>query len=870
MVFGKRFNAEKKLKPLLETAASRFHMESNAKSIAAKQKMRLVAEYLAENPQKEEKARIRAEALIRDENLIEAYEILQSDCELLADRIQLIQNSKKVCPPDILLCVSRLLYASNRVGSIAELKEIYGQLEAKYGEKFITKTEANLRNDRIVSKLSVLPQEPNLVTTFLKSLCEECNVNRIPGKNEFSRQQTMIEPTVYNPAGFPIQAKGQRDMIKHRSSNTHTTWGNHSNPHVSSCSILMQTYSTPIESVRSYPATSEYNTINVAENLPMPSHNANVDMTKPVKVFILLGQSNMIGYGEISGNTEGYLDYTVQHKKRFTHLMDNQGNWTQRKNVRNLFFMNGVQHNDPLKVGSAQRFGVEMQFGSILGELYDGPILLLKTCIGNRSMGWDLLPPTATERYEYGDKTYAAYRDRTSSWDIGTEPVPGQWYAGKQYDIDFNSIKHVLSNIKSYYDGAQSYEIAGFVFWQGHKDGLNRGHAAQYETNFVQYIQSLRNDLKAPEAKFVCATVAHEGYDMKGSPLTIANAQLAINDNEEFEGNAKTVDVRSSWRNSGPKSAGPHYNHHAETYMEVGDALGWGMVDLLMNHQKSPNVVIPGTEQWNIRPVMGNLPVFLPPSSYVELEEIPRPSRELQVDMKRSVKVFILLGGDTFMANKGPVTGDKDGSLEYALEEKMRFSHLMEDDGSFTVRRNVRYIGTDGRRNIGINQLLSLENLQKIGCEIQFGSVIGEKMKDEPVLIIKSILGGRSLGYDFTTPDRERFTDDNNKIYPGYKDNFLPYEDGTAPKVINGYAGQGYDRDVAKVKHILNNLADYYPGATSYEIMGFTWWQGRGDDLYLDRYETNLKQLIDHLRYDFDAPDAKFVCATAGYAKKNR
>ena len=27
--------------------------------------------------------------------------------------------------------------------------------------------------------------------------------------------------------------------------------------------------------------------------------------------------------------------------------------------------------------------------------------------------------------------------------------------------------------------------------------------------------------------------------------------------------------------------AGYHYNHNAETYMEVGNALGWAMADLL-------------------------------------------------------------------------------------------------------------------------------------------------------------------------------------------------------------------------------------------------------------------------------------------------
>ena len=60
-----------KLKPQLKMAVSRFAIASNKKSAIMKQNMREVALLLAEEPPKEEKARIRAEALIRDDNMIE-------------------------------------------------------------------------------------------------------------------------------------------------------------------------------------------------------------------------------------------------------------------------------------------------------------------------------------------------------------------------------------------------------------------------------------------------------------------------------------------------------------------------------------------------------------------------------------------------------------------------------------------------------------------------------------------------------------------------------------------------------------------------------------------------------------------------------
>ena len=99
----------------------------------------------------------------------------------------------------------------------------------------------------------------------------------------------------------------------------------------------------------------------------------------------------------------------------------------------------------------------------------DEPVLLLKSCIGNRSLGWDLLPP-GSESFEFDGKIYAGYKESPLSWDKGTEPKPIKWYAGKQYDDDIGNAKKILANIGEYYSGASEYKIAGFVWWQGHKD----------------------------------------------------------------------------------------------------------------------------------------------------------------------------------------------------------------------------------------------------------------------------------------------------------------------------------------------------------------------------------------------------------------
>ena len=60
-----------KLKPQLKMAVTRFQMSANKKSAITKQQIREIAMLLADNPPKEEKARIKAEALIRDDNTVE-------------------------------------------------------------------------------------------------------------------------------------------------------------------------------------------------------------------------------------------------------------------------------------------------------------------------------------------------------------------------------------------------------------------------------------------------------------------------------------------------------------------------------------------------------------------------------------------------------------------------------------------------------------------------------------------------------------------------------------------------------------------------------------------------------------------------------
>lgn len=322
------------------------------------------------------------------------------------------------------------------------------------------------------------------------------------------------------------------------------------------------------------------------KDLPRPDDRPGA-AGKPIKVFILMGQSNMVGMGDIGPETtKGTLTYLTKTEKKYPFLVDEQGKWTVRKDV--YYYDARVKKGGPISptANNGKAIGPELGFGYVMGHVLEEPVLILKSCIGNRSLGWDLLPP-GSKQFVHEGRTYAGYKDTPDSWIEGQPKKEVKWYAGKQYDDDMTNAKDALKTIAKWYPGYndQGYEIAGFVWWQGHKDTGSAAHASRYEQNLERLIVSLRKDYEAPKAKFVLATgCGNPGRE--GLGLKIAEAQLAIADAKKypaFADNVKVVDSRNLWRDAAdsPKNQGYHYNRNAETYLEVGLRLGWAMADLL-------------------------------------------------------------------------------------------------------------------------------------------------------------------------------------------------------------------------------------------------------------------------------------------------
>jgi hypothetical protein len=279
---------------------------------------------------------------------------------------------------------------------------------------------------------------------------------------------------------------------------------------------------------------------------------------EPVKVFILAGQSNMEGQGMIRGEKPGTLESLLKDPAsapRFRHLAGEDGKWVVREDVRIWY----LGRSGGLGVGYSPKgdaIGPELQFGHVVGDAIDSPVLLIKTAWGGKSLGKDFRPPSA-----------------------GGE-------VGPFYIEMLKHVKAVLADLKSLvpgYDG-RGYEIAGFGWHQGWNDRIHQAFNEEYERNLAHLIRDVRKDLGVPALPFVVAETGMTGPEEKHPrALSLMKAQAAVAEYPEFKGNVAFVPTRQFWRpaEASPANQGYHWNRNAETYFLIGDAMGRAMLRLM-------------------------------------------------------------------------------------------------------------------------------------------------------------------------------------------------------------------------------------------------------------------------------------------------
>lgn len=288
---------------------------------------------------------------------------------------------------------------------------------------------------------------------------------------------------------------------------------------------------------------------------------------------------------DLLGN--GDLEAVVRRQGMFPWLLDGAGNWAARQDVwlQEARLTPGGTGSPLVPTWNGKTFGPEIGFGHVLGTFHDEAVLLIKTAQGNRSLAFDFRPPSSGRN------------------------DPKNEFESAEYKLTLQGVRETLAKIDQVVPGykGQGYEIAGFAWWQGHKDSFSEKDIAEYEKNLVNLINDLRKDLNIPKMPVVVAGVGFGGTNMADKFRGIMAAQMAVGDpakHPEFAGNVTFVDTRGFWRevDESPKGEDYHYNRNAETYLRVGDALGRAMVNLLggkaepLPHPPRPKTAAPSAE----------------------------------------------------------------------------------------------------------------------------------------------------------------------------------------------------------------------------------------------------------------------------------
>jgi hypothetical protein len=298
---------------------------------------------------------------------------------------------------------------------------------------------------------------------------------------------------------------------------------------------------------------------------------------KPIKVFILAGQSNMEGqavadldgknYNEGRGTLLSLLNDPAK-AKLVQHLRQPDGKWTVRDDVW-VRYQREKQPllKGPLSMGFAvyggtHHFGPELQFGHVIGDTFDEQVLLIKTAWGGKSLFKDFRPPSSGG-------------------------VVGPYYTKMLDDV-----KTALAQLDKEFPAYKNpgYELAGFVWYQGWNDGTNAKVAVpEYEQNLTNLINDVRKEWKTPNLPVVIGELTGPWVEAPKEWTELRKAQAAVAARPEFARTVKFVPTHDFVRAS-KDSPNPSHGHHefgnAETYFLVGDALGQAMKSLCESPKK--------------------------------------------------------------------------------------------------------------------------------------------------------------------------------------------------------------------------------------------------------------------------------------------
>jgi hypothetical protein len=296
---------------------------------------------------------------------------------------------------------------------------------------------------------------------------------------------------------------------------------------------------------------------------------------RPLKVFILVGQSNMEGPANVS--TIDYIADDPATVSLLTMMRKPEGELTVCENVW-ISYLTGINDNnfvlsgkltagygsmwgqDPKKPGD--KIGPEFTFGLVMDQVFNEPVLIIKAAWGGKSLHTDFRSPSAGP-YQLSSFQMENYPKQEGH---GIPKDFEQWKAEKReatgvyYRLMLEHVKRVLANpqvVVPNYDQKQGYELAGFVWLQGFNDMVD-GHVYPkhsqpdrfelYSELLEHFIRDVRKDLDTPKLPFVIGVMGVGGLkDDSKDMLAFRQAMIAPTKLPEFKGNVVAVETAPFW-----------------------------------------------------------------------------------------------------------------------------------------------------------------------------------------------------------------------------------------------------------------------------------------------------------------------------------
>jgi len=268
---------------------------------------------------------------------------------------------------------------------------------------------------------------------------------------------------------------------------------------------------------------------------------------EPIKVYLMAGQSNMVGPGS---NKYVQANHPELVKPR-----------------KDVWCVSAGKVSGPLRPGyggGERSFGLELTMGHVLGDAVANPIVLFKSSTGGTTLHKHWRPPSAVKR--------------------------AGGVVGPLYTRMIRRFHNMLANRDDAFGpyAGRPIELAGFVWFQGEndccaKDENGKGYWEYYEENLKDLIKDVRRELGVPELPVLIVQIndsCWDGLPNRGGTV-LRPIQKKVAESDPLATWIKTCDLNSG------------YHYDSASHITIGRRAGKALLPFIKKTvpQKWENVV---------------------------------------------------------------------------------------------------------------------------------------------------------------------------------------------------------------------------------------------------------------------------------------